>query len=106
MVAKLVDGDYVIENENIAQVDYIDEVLQNAFVGINAKRERFYPNKNFGSYIYLIENKSRPSYALSYARQAVDLIDGVYIKSVCAFDNGYLFKIMINDEEREIFING
>lgn len=106
MVAKIVDGDYKTENSNIMQVDYIEEVLQNAFVAIKTKRGRFYPNKNFGSYIDMVDNTDMLGYILSFARQAVDEIDGVYIKSVKKTNDGFIFKVVVNSKEGEITVNG
>lgn len=105
MTAKLVNGDYQIIDNDLVTVDYIDEILQNVFLALNAKRGKFYPNKSFGSRIHSINQQPYDEYALCYARQAVDEIDGVYIKSVKHQDKQIIFTVSVNDAEGEVIIN-
>ena len=103
MADKLINGDYVKENNTLIKIEYIDELLQNAGLVLNAERGRFYPNKNFGSRIK--EAAGRPAeYALAYARQALDGIDGVFVCSASQSGNSVVLKLMINGEEREVSI--
>ena len=103
MSDRLIDGDYVKENGALVQVDYIDEVLQNAKLLLKAIRGRFYPNKNFGSHIR--ENSDiSAAYATAYARQALDSLDGVYVSSARRENSDIIIKLLINGEEREVSI--
>ena len=104
MIPKITNGEYEPTDSGVAEVDYIDEVLQNAALAITAKRGRFYPNKDFGSQIYKIDCRPFEEYALCYARQAVDGINGVYIKSVKLQKNTLIFSVTINDIEKEVKI--
>lgn len=106
MTEKLVNGDYVKNSKNeLETVDYFDEIIQNIGVVLQTKRGNFYPNKDFGS---LIRKKPlqepQLEYALSYARQALDTLDGVYVKSVSAEDNMLIFDILINDIEGRVSV--
>jgi homoaconitase/3-isopropylmalate dehydratase large subunit len=95
------NGDYVKsdENKDLKNVEYIDEILQNVAIVLNARRGKFYPNKDFGSYIKNIENEPKAEYALNYARQAVSSIDGVYVKSVDIDDKEMIFTMIVNEKE-------
>lgn len=83
---------------------YIDELASSVAFLLNVKRGSFYPNKNFGSYLSSKVIEPKCEYALAFARQAVDGIDGVYIKSVKQNIDGFVFKVIINDYEREVAI--
>lgn len=102
---KIQNGSYIeAQDGEFISVDYIDGLLQNAFLRLKAKRGRFYPNKNFGSKIYELGTGS-PLLALALARQAVSDLDGVYIKE-CISDNGeYIFDLFVNNEERQVRIS-
>lgn len=104
MIQKIENGAYVKnQNSGYARVDYIDELLQNAVVNICARRGAFYPDKNFGSKLYLLKPKKEAE-ALALARQALIDIDGVYV-SKCAFDNDTIcFDLILNDKERQVRI--
>ena len=104
MAHKLTDGDYTKQNGKSVDITYIEELLQNAFVAINTRRKRFYPNKNFGSYIK--ENALTPAeeYAFAYASQAVDGIDGVYVKGAELKDGKIKIKLILNNKEGEVSV--
>jgi hypothetical protein len=98
------NGDYV-KDESLAglkKVEYIDEVLQNVKIILTASRGKFYPNKDFGSYLKKCNDEPRLEYALSYARQAVSSIDGVYIKSLNIDDDEMIFTVTVNENEGEV----
>lgn len=103
---KLQSGDYVKkQNENdFETVEYIDEVVQAASMALKTQRGRFYPNKNFGSYIKTAINKDNNA-ALVYARQATEHIDGVYVKNAEVKNNGLFADLIINDVERSVRID-
>lgn len=106
MQNKIVDGDYSWSNveKRLETVDYIDEVAQLVKIALTASRGRFYPNKDFGSLLKGINAAPYEEYALAYARQAVDAIDGVYIKRAVLENGSLVFDIDINDEERQVSI--
>ncbi|MBQ9517426.1 MAG: hypothetical protein IJR60_05060 [Eubacterium sp.] len=106
MAYKLVDGDYVIAPGHTAptECDYIDELAQNAMVVLGTKRSKFYPNKDFGSYIYITDMQPLLAYLDAAARQAVDPLDGVYIKSVSRSGQDTVIVLTANDTERTVII--
>ena len=89
----------MIENEQ-----HIDELARSIKFLLNARRGKFYPNKNYGSLLRDIFLEPKSEYALSYARQALDGIDGVYVKSAKLRNNNYIFSLIINGYEREVEI--
>lgn len=106
MTEKIINGDYAFDDENkLKRVEYIDELLQNVVFTLSTQCGKFYPNKDFGSYIK--ENKEAPEDLcfLVYARQAIDDIDGVYIKSAKKNGKQVSFIILVNDEERVVNID-
>ena len=107
MADKLTDGDYTLISggHGLTQCDYIDELLQNACILLRARRGEFYPDKNFGSRISTIDKNPMNAYLLDYARQALDLVDGVYVKNAEFSDDGAVFDLIINDKERRLLIN-
>ena len=85
--------------------EFITQVLEDCTMALVCPQGSFYPNKNFGSLIAergkRIDNKE----LLSYARQAVDDLDGVYVKNAFANEENAVFTVMINDEERQVSIS-
>lgn len=81
-----------------------DEILKNCIVAMKCPRGRFYPNKNFGSYILDEADKHFSDELLAYARQAVSEIDGVYVKSVDISGEKAVFTLIINDTQRQVNI--
>lgn len=106
MAYKLIDGDYAVPAgaRTPEECDYIDELVQNAQVVLNTKREKFYPNKDFGSLIYKTNSEPIEAYLEMAARQAVDAIDGVYVKSVTYSNNTATIVLIANDTERTVII--
>lgn len=107
MAQLIKNGDYVKcdDKSDLKRAEYIDEIMQNVAVVLTARRSKFYPNKEFGSYIRECPAQPRADYALNYARQAVDMIDGVYIKSAEINSNKIIFNVIVNDEERQVSVN-
>lgn len=106
MADKLTNGDYSLipNTKELEQCDYIDEVLQNAALLLRAHRGKFYPNKDFGSMI--AESPERATeYITAYASQALDLLDGVYVKSVDIVRNSANIHLIINDTNKGVIIN-
>ncbi len=83
--------------------EFIESILCDCVTELNCPLGAFYPDKNYGSKIknsIMLNNEK----LLAYARQAVAMIDGVYIKSVETNTKNALFEIMINDEKRQVCI--
>lgn len=105
MIQKIQNGEYVkAQDGGLENVDYLDELLQNVFFHLTVQRGDFYPDKNFGSNLRRLAGVNE-AMALAYARQAVDHLDGVYIKNCVYEDNGFNFCIMLNDEERQVRVS-
>ena len=103
MTEKIINGDYVQDGAGLAEVQYIEELLQNAVIALQTLRGSFYPDKNFGSQL---RNFSEVNEALAAccARQALSGFDGVLIKSAKATGDGYEFNLLVNDRERQVLI--
>lgn len=106
MTNRIVDGDYV--KTHLGKLETIDneqELIQTAGQILYTRRGSFYPNKDFGSMIRLGElKKPELEYALSYARHALDELDGVYVKGVSIESDGLAFDLMINETEGRVKI--
>jgi phage baseplate assembly protein W len=107
LTQKIINGDYVKSQNGTAleSVDYIDELLQSVRIILSAERGKFYPDKNFGSHLKNIANEPRTEYALAYARQAVDTLDGVFVKKAELVDGSMIFDLTINNEERQVSLD-
>lgn len=66
---------------------------------------KFYPNKNFGSKIKSSLLPPVNEYAAAYAREALDRIDGVFVKSAQYKKPILTVNLIINDEERQVSID-
>lgn len=107
MADKLVNGDYALISgtKNLQQCDYIDELMQRVYMIMNADRGRFYPDKNYGLKVLGANDKPESLYLQAYAQQAVDGLDGVYIKSAVKTQSDMRFTVIVNDTERTVRIN-
>jgi hypothetical protein len=104
MALKMVDGDYVkAQDGSLEEVDYTDELLQNAEVLLNTRRGRFYPNKSFGRRL-VGERIPAEQYALEYARQALASLSGVFVKGAFEENGETVITLLINSEERQVRI--
>lgn len=103
MTEKIINGDYVKDGSGLAEIQYIEELLQNAVIALQTPRGSFYPDKNYGSQLRAVKEKSE-ALAACCARQALSGFDGVYIKSAKINDNGYEFTVLVNDQERQVLI--
>lgn len=84
--------------------DEIEQAVNSCYYALNCPLESFYPDKNYGSLLSSIKNKTDLHSALNLARRALADIDGVYVKSVDLADENYIFNILINDVERQVTI--
>lgn len=107
MTEQIVNGDYVKDSEKtgLITVEYITELLQNILIVLNTKRGNFYPDKDFGSNISKINSQPVSDYACAYARQALDSINGVFVKNCEMNANILNFNLIINNEERQVSID-
>lgn len=103
MTEKITNGDYVQDGDGMAEVQYIEELLQNAALALGALRGNFYPDKNYGAQLRSAAKKSEAE-AVGFARQALSGFDGLYIKSAKITDNGYEFTLTVNGRERQVLI--
>lgn len=104
MTEKIVNGDYIMMNDsdNIQSVEYIDEVIQTIKMLLVTQRGKFYPNKDFGSLLKQSLPQPSEEYALAYARQALEGLDGVFVNTV-RVDNGTIYlNVSINSEEKQV----
>lgn len=106
MADKIENGDYslVDDGRGLKQIEHFDEMLQNVAVTLNVRRGRFYPNKDFGCNVINSSKQPVLEYALNYARQAVDSIDGVYIKGAEFENDNICFTVLINGREGQVRI--
>lgn len=106
MADKLVNGDYafISGTKKLQQCDYIDELTQGVQLLLTAGRGRFYPDKDFGIRVLFASDVPESFYLQSYAQQAVDTLDGVYVKSGVKITNSKRFNVIINDTERTVSI--
>lgn len=106
MTLKIYDGDYVFDSahSSFEIVDNIDELMQLILMHLTIRRGSFYPNKNYGSFLRAEELKEpKNEYALAFARQALDSLGGVYVKSAQANDDFVVLNILINNNvERQV----
>lgn len=104
MTQLIENGDYIRCDDcsGLKSVEYFDEVLQNVKIVLSTGRGKFYPNKDFGSYLKMCLSEPREEYALAYARQAVSSMNGVYIKDVKINDDEMIFTVIINDMQGEV----
>lgn len=79
--------------------DTIDEILKNAVRCLTVRRGRFYADKNFGSKILACQSNAE---ILAYARQSVEKLDGVFVKSAVKNNNSVTFVLTVNGEERSV----
>ncbi len=77
----------------------VDEILKNAVRCLTVKRGKFYADKNFGSKISANQSNAE---ILAYARQSVDGLDGVFVKSAVKNNNSVTFILTVNGEERSV----
>ncbi|MCR5206855.1 MAG: hypothetical protein K6C14_00070 [Eubacterium sp.] len=106
MALRVIDGDYKRDAQTgkALTVQYIEELLQNAFTALNTRRGRFYPNKSFGSRIKELNREPADKYAFIYAAEALDGLDGVTVKSAELENGRAVISLLINDTEGQVSI--
>lgn len=82
-----------------------EDILKCCLTALKCPRGKFYPDKNFGSHILSSVSNAETDKLLSYARQALSEIDGVFVKSVEINSNNAVFTIFINDVQRQVTIS-
>ena len=82
----------------------LETFLRSCVIAMRNPRGRFYPDKNFGSTLYALEDAENTRALLAAARQAVRELDGVFVKSASVDENSAVFEIYINNEKRRVSI--
>ncbi len=100
MTAEILNGDYVKHAAGLKEIEHADELLQNILIALTVHRGNFYPDKNFGTHCF-----GSADYAFAYAGQALNGLNGVYIKSVKENKNGFDFTVIINHCERRVSVS-
>lgn len=103
MTPEIHNGDYIKNGKTLKEIEHLDELLQNAALNLRGERGRFYPDKNFGSDIFLSDNIDE-RYIAGLANRALSYINGVYIKSVKVNDENIEFTVIVNNLERQVLI--
>lgn len=83
----------------------INSVLTDCITALVCPAGEFYPNKNYGSQIKRNSGRLDEEKLLCYARQALSNMDGVYVKSASIDNSNAVFKIAVNNEERQVSIS-
>ena len=105
MSYKLSGGEYYLDGGGKpVKAEYIDGLAQNALLALTSQRHRFYPDFDYGSYIYKGSREPVEEYFLTYARQALAELDGVFAKSAEADGETVTITLLINDTEREVVL--
>ena len=103
MSLRLTGGEYALDNVgNTVSIEYIEELLQCALLASRTGRGRFYPDKNFGSRISDISKEPFEEYAAAYIRQALDRLDGVFVRKVIKENDELKVQLLINNSEEEV----
>ncbi len=107
MTDKIENGDYVVCSDaaDLVSVEYIDEVLQMAKMLLVTQRGKFYPNKDFGSYLKGDLPFPSDEYALAYARLALERLDGVEVSRARVENNILYVDLTINSKEKQVIQN-
>lgn len=105
MVAKIENGDYMLREHKLIEANYYDALVQSARMLMLLPREKYYPDKNFGSYLYSLKNLSFEDKLLTLARQALLEFDNVFVKSVSVSDNKITYVIVFDFGERTVTID-
>lgn len=79
----------------------IYEIKEACRCAVYCAKGSFYPDKDYGSKIREAVNEKQ---LLSYARQAIENISGVYLKNATLSDNIVTLDLLINDEERTVTV--
>lgn len=82
----------------------INSILTDCAAALVCPRGEFYPDKDYGSRIRKEMQELDLQTLLSYSRQALSNMDGVFVKSAEKGDEKIIFNISINDDERQVFV--
>ena len=103
MSYRLNGGEYALDtNGKPIEIEYIEAMLQKVMLSLICERGKFYPNKDFGSLLKGLNKEPFEEYAAACIRQAVEVLDGVYLKSVAKIENGLSIVLLINEAEEEV----
>lgn len=107
MDIKIKDGDWAHTGGKLAYVEGIQEILQHAVMRLAAKRDRFYPDSRFGSYLYQLKDTSGPErslLAMQYAAQALEGMPEVWPEQVVWHGNTAVITLWVRGEEKEVSV--
>lgn len=104
MTQRILNGDYVkdIDTQGLQTVEYMDELVQVIKMLLITHRGQFYPNKDFGSMLRCELPAPAQEYALAYARQALEGLDGVFVRSANVQNGIIIVDLVINGEEKQV----
>lgn len=105
MVAKIENGDYMLRNHALNSADYYEALCQSARMIMLIPRGKYYPDKDFGSYLYSVSDLSLEDKLLTFARQALLEFDGVFVKSVSVSGSKITYVIDFDFGERTVSID-
>lgn len=105
MVSKIENGDYMLRNHALNSANYYEALAQSARMLMIIPRGRYYPDKNFGSYLYSVSDLSFEDKLLTFARQALLEFDGVFVKSVSVSGSKINYVIVFDFGERTVSID-
>lgn len=106
MAIQLIDGDYQnTPDHRLTEVHGMEELLQNVRIALQAKRKRFYPDKDFGSRISTATHEPLAEYITAYACQALERTDGAYVIKSEITGSIAAITVLLNSQERQVSIN-
>ena len=82
----------------------INSILTDCTAALVCPRGEFYPDKDYGSRIRKEIQEIDLQTLLSYSRQALSDMDGIFVISAEKDDERIIFNISINDDERQVFV--
>lgn len=105
MTEVIENGDYVLEDGKLKTAEYTETILQDIARAVYTKKGSFYPEALYGSKLRVDGERQGAAYAVSFAREALADMDGVYVESAQETDSGYDFTIYINNEKRQVSVS-
>ncbi|MCC8022715.1 MAG: hypothetical protein LIO46_02875 [Clostridiales bacterium] len=108
MDIKIEGGQWAMdENGAVQTVTGMEEQLQRIRMRLSAKRERFYPDPQFGSYLYRLteDTPNKEKLALTYARQALGTMPQVFVQSARWEGREIIFHLTVQGEEQEVRVD-
>lgn len=102
MTAWMQNGDYVLHGCEMIKVGYLQALQQTVQLLLRLPREKYYPDKNFGSFLYALNAVPFEDQLLALARQALADVDGVFVRTADINGGQVVFTMLLNGEERQV----